>query len=125
MQNKLSHTLIELAIKTASKSTSYYRLGAVIFKGKRIISCGFNRTDINPFVQPITTRMKKFSIHAEHAAILNAHTKIVGCSILVVRINKKLELRLAKPCEKCLYLLNYVGIKNIYFSTSEGNIEKL
>jgi deoxycytidylate deaminase len=37
-------TKIEMAVRESQKSNHRHKLGAVIFKGKRIISNGFNKT---------------------------------------------------------------------------------
>ena len=55
-------------------------------------------------------------------------SKVKGCSILVIRISKTRKiLSLAKPCSMCMDLLRYVGIKTVFYSTSDGKImsEKL
>jgi len=46
-------------------------------------------------------------------------------NILIIRINKKGDLRLAKPCNHCRMYLNYIGIKNIYYSNNDTDIVKL
>ena len=42
-----------------------------------------------------------------------------------MRLNNSGEFRLAKPCQMCTSLIKYVKLKNIYFTTSEGKIEKI
>ena len=122
MTNIKQH-ILNRAIDEAKKSQHSARMGAVIFNKSRIISVGHNFKGSRRKLHPRFTRYQD-SIHAEVGAILNARTNLSGCSILVVRINKEEQLRLAKPCQKCKMYLDYVGIKNIYYSTSNPFIEK-
>lgn len=112
-------TLLKLAKNEAEKSTYKQRMGAIIFDNNRILSRGYNvacRSVLH--CNPIYRRFKT-SLHAELAAVINAKRDISNCSIVVVRINKAGEFRLAKPCNHCVSYMNYVGIKEIYFSISE------
>lgn len=121
----LSVGTIKAAIKAAEDSTYYpFRVGAVIFKGSRILSTGHNgvrSSNIHP-------RYKNYqeSLHAEQAALLNLDwTRLSRCSILIIRLNMSGNLSMAKPCPMCSKLLSYVGIRKIYFSTSSGEIIRL
>lgn len=112
------------ALYEAENSTYKFRIGAVIFKGSKIISSGRNEIRSNA----IHPKYKKFlnTLHAEQNALIGLDwTQLKGCSILVIRINKNDELTIAKPCKMCMALLDYVGIKKIYYSESDGTIKKL
>lgn len=114
-------SILDLAVNMAMRSNYNHRLGAVIFHGKKIISVGWNQ--INTCRKKLHPKYQNYSgnLHAEVDAILNARCDLTGTSILVIRINKKGELRLAKPCSLCLLYLERVGIKKIYYST--GSID--
>lgn len=115
-------SILDLAINMAMRSEYDHRLGAVIFaNGGRIISVGYNQ--IHTMAKKLHPKYQNYkgNIHAEVDCILNARTDLIGYSILIVRINKKNELRLAKPCINCLVYLSKVRIKKIYFSTGEAN----
>lgn len=116
---------IKTAISEAEKSSHRQRLGAVIFKGKVEISKGYNHSERS--VRSFNRKFIRwpFSIHAELAAICSARTDLKGCSILVVRLNRKGELRYAKPCAHCLAYINFVLLRHVYFSTSEGKVIEL
>jgi dihydroorotase-like cyclic amidohydrolase len=47
------------------------------------------------------------TIHAEIAAVkrLGDLTKLQGCVLVVVRVNKQNELKNSKPCENCKHFL--------------------
>jgi deoxycytidylate deaminase len=114
-----NQSLIKLAKNEAEKSEHKFRVGAVIFDGKRIISRGHNHA--NAWSSKLHPRFKKWntSIHAEAMAILNARRRLKGKSIVVVRINRNGDYMLALPCEHCMSYLQYVGIKNIMYSINE------
>ena len=115
--------VISLAIKEAEKSKERHKIGAIIFKGNKIISKAYNEIRACSYLHPKRKRFE-FSLHAEQRAIINARTSLKRASILVVRINKSGEFLLAKPCKYCLAYIEDVGIKNIYYSTKNG-VEKL
>lgn len=119
--HNLTAGVIKEAIYQAELSKYRFRVGAVIFKGSRIISSGHNgvrSSSIHPAYKEYPN-----SLHAEQAALLNLDwSSLSRVSILIVRINPSGELRLAQPCPMCSKLLDYIGIKRIYYSTQTGEI---
>jgi len=117
--------MIKISIEEAKKSIHKYRIGAVIWKGKHIISTGHNYS--NKSVRSINTEFTKrrYAIHAEVDAIINAKTDLKRANILVIRINKNEKLVNAKPCKHCLGYIEHVGIKNIYYSNKDSEIERI
>jgi deoxycytidylate deaminase len=93
----MNNKLLKAAIQEAEKSTYSHRVGAIIYYRDRVISRGHNYSQKS--VRSITKRYIKWpnSIHAEVDAIINAKTDIKGMNLIVVRLNKKGELRLSKP----------------------------
>ena len=114
--------IIRHSIRLAGLSDNdKYRLGAVIFKGSRIISEGYNK--FRSFGIPSMYKKFPFTLHAEQDCINNVDwKKLKGKSILVIRINKNEELLLAHPCEYCMNTIKHVGIKCIYYSDNNGDI---
>lgn len=123
----LSVGVIKRCIEEANKSTYRFHIGCVIFKGNRIISSGHN------YIRSCSSISAKHrawenSLHAEQAAIINAgdKNKLKGCSILVMKVSKTNGyLSNAKPCPYCQASIDYVGIKNVYYTNEEGEIVKL
>ena len=118
--------ILKKAIQVAKYSDHpTHRMGAVVFNKKTIIS--YARNYSNRSVKHLLPKFQKWrtSIHAEIAAILKARRDIKGCSMLVVRLNKKGKLLLAKPCEKCQDYMDFVGIKAVYYSTNDNKIKRL
>lgn len=114
-------SIINAAIEEAKKSTCYPRIGAIIFKGKRIFSRGYN--DIRSSSIPMKHRHWPESLHAEQSALLKVDwNKLKGCSILVYRYSKDKVVGCAKPCPMCEKIIRHVGIKNVYYSDDDGTI---
>ena len=76
-----------------------------------------------------------YTRHAEVDAICklpphdkkNKSKRKITCDLLVVRFNKKGELRNSKPCFMCikhLYRIKGYTIKRIYYSNDYGEIER-
>ena len=120
----LTDGIIKLAIKECNKSTYKKKMSAVIFNKSRIISYAHN--EIRGSSICMKYRLWDRSLHAEQAALLGLDwTKLSNCDIFVMRLNNFGEFRLAKPCQMCTGLIKYVKLKNIYFTTSDGKIEKI
>lgn len=123
----LPSSVIKAAIHAAEKSQHRHRLGAVVFKGKRILGVGYNGvgriTARRSVPNSVTAGYWPDAIHAELAAILNAGTEDCRrASILVVRLNKAGELIMSRPCKTCMGVIAYVGIRKIFYTTSGGDI---
>jgi len=110
-------TLISLAIDEAKKSNCSVKVGCIIFDKKKILSIGCNQMRNHRKLHPKFQRWKG-SVHAEVNTILGAKTDLNNCSLLVIRINKKNELRFSKPCNECMKYIEHVGIKKVFYSTS-------
>ncbi len=116
--------MITLATELAKKVEFNVRHGCVIFKGNRVISTGYNQIR---YCNKLDKKYRKWinSLHAEQKAIIFSNDDLRRCSILVVRLNNNNELKNSRPCSKCLGLIKDVGIRNIYYSNNDGQIEKL
>lgn len=97
---------IGLATTIAENAQYHYQLGAVIVKGGKILSTGFNN-------------MKG---HAEWHAIRKAN-KTSGADIFVSRATAT-GVGMSKPCKKCMLTIRQAGIRRIYYTTRMG-IRKL
>jgi len=60
------------------------------------------------------------SVHAEAATILSARCDLKGASMFLLRINRKEEFLLSKPCPQCMTFLYHTGIRRITYSTFDG-----
>jgi len=116
---------IELALSMASKSTSKFRLGAVLAKRNRVISAGYNQMQKT---HPLQNRYYEgdgvLGLHAEvHACIGVPAGDLLGAEIYVARLLKNGSVAMAKPCDTCRKFLASVGIVKVTFTTDGGNKE--
>lgn len=117
---KLKH--FQLASKLAKKSTHHqHHLGAVITKGNKILGVGFNKNKTSP-----RSNNAFSTLHAEISAILNTDEEdLEGSEIYIFRATKSGKLGLSRPCIFCEKMLRSVGIKKIYYTTTEGFQEEI
>jgi len=113
---------IRIAKKTAKKSLfKQHRLGAVIVKGSRILSTGFNQ-------RRYTKELKQPTLHAEADAILkllksNRLEDLAGSTLYVSRFTAGGAVGCSKPCEACQRLIESVGIRKVVYTTDFNTTE--
>lgn len=112
-----SRDLIDELIIEAQKSDVKMKHSAAIFqkKGKRVLNIGFNHY-INTYT---------YAMHAEQNAASVKNQDFKGLvDIVIIRINKKNQLRYSRPCNKCIEYLKRLDykIENVYYSTNKGDI---
>lgn len=107
-------TFFNEAIKQSKKSSYKARMGAVVVHKNKVVGKGFN-------IAFSTGEPRNKGIHAEIAAINNTTAKFRNNSIVVVvRLNKSDELAISKPCDSCEKVMRKLGVKQVWYSTSEG-----
>ena len=116
--------VLKKAIEEAELSEYHpYKIGAVVFKGSRILSSGHNELRGNGKIHP---KYKNFenSLHAEQAAILNLKEweKAKGANILIIRLNKSGNLSLGYPCPMCQQMIKHLGLNKVFYSDRQGHI---
>lgn len=108
-----------IAAREAMKSSfKQHRLGAVIVKGSRVLSTGFNKHGYNSYNHTPT-------MHAEASAVLKLLKQrrladLVGSEIYVTRYTKGGRVGLARPCPDCTNLLKSVGIRRVHYTVDGG-----
>ena len=98
---------------------------ALLVKGGRILSVGFNKRKKNKFID-IHARHPGCTTHAECAAILKVRKKIdlTGCKIYVARLKKNDHtLGNSKPCEMCQEIIKKHGIKKVYYTVESNKFD--
>lgn len=109
-----------IAQKQALKSPFLkHRVGAVITKGHRIISTGYNEIRYSKITG-------KTSLHAEAAAIKQLMDQrklgdLVGATIFVTRFTRGGRIGMACPCSSCMALIRAVGIRRVYYTQNDGS----
>lgn len=120
----MNKSIIKKCIEEAELSNMKFKIGAVIFKGSRILSTGHNEIRGNSIIHPKYKNLD-CSIHAEQSAVLNIKdwTSISGASILIIRITKKGNFSLAYPCPMCQNMLKFLKLKKCFYSNRSGEIK--
>lgn len=113
--------LIPSLKKIATDSIVYYKHAAALVSGNNIH--GFSS---NKYIKEIIVDDQKYYItrHAEISLFekLPKKQKVRGMDIIVIRINKNLELRNSRPCNNCIDKLLKLGIRKVYYSNDKGDI---
>lgn len=116
--------MMRLANKQAKQALfERHRHGAVVVKGGRVLSTGFNEIRY-------TKELRRPTLHAEEAAILKLLKQrrmndLIGSEIYVSRVKPNGSCGLSKPCANCLNLIRSVGIKRVYYTTDHERDESM
>lgn len=114
--------MLRLAKRQATQSQfKRARVGAVICKGDRILSSGYNQIRYTKYLQ----RPFPESVHAEQAAIVKLLKEqrfhdLIGATLYVCRIGRDGAIRLARPCPACNAAIKAVGIKRVIYTINDG-----
>lgn len=102
------------------------------FKKSKLLAIGQNNPEkTHPQALMLARR---FNTETEHP-YLHAETDLISrlwgkhyidssLKIVVVRLNKRGELRCSKPCDKCSQVLNALGIYKVWWSENNGFIKQ-
>ncbi len=115
------------AIKLARTSKHHEKVGAIIVKGRRMLSSGFNGIKTHAAIKTkIDPSSLVDKLHAEIHSILRAKTNIVGTKMYIARVcpGKKYGTGMSRPCKLCMLYLRKSGIKEIHYTTGEDDIWK-
>lgn len=102
-----------------------YRLCALIIKGGKIVSIGFNNNKYHSIIDKYNNKDYPITLHAEMNAILKARAKginIKGSKMLVLRLLSDGSVAIAKPCEVCQRIIKDYGIKRVKYTINNNNI---
>jgi tRNA(Arg) A34 adenosine deaminase TadA len=127
---------MELALQIAEATPVFgaAKVGAVLTYKNEVISVGFN-SDKKHTVATIYSRNKEAIYpHAEIMAIHNASKKLDikdfrHCTLYVARVkresakSKGFVKGMAKPCSGCEKAIKAFGIKRVYWTTDNGEID--
>jgi cytidine deaminase len=103
----------KLASRVEKQSSYRYKVSAVIFNKRKIISFGINKIKTSPELKKY---FKYGTCHAEIDAVMHSMTDVKGYSIFVYRETRDGKLANAKPCPQCVQFLKENGIKYAYWT---------
>ena len=112
------YNMLSRAQTIAMQGSTRHRHGAIITKGGSVLSVGVNaRRNEHP-----TMEMPKdlYTEHAELAALRGLGRPMVfyakGCTVYVVRINRRGSLVYSAPCDNCMTQLELWQVKRVVHS---------
>lgn len=121
MLSKKDQSYLSVARYLATKSSARNTHGAIIVKGGRVLSAGYNKNRNHPKIVSPEHIKTKCSFHAEEVAIREAgEGNLRGAIIYVARVNRQGLDRDSKPCSRCSALIKRVGIKRVVFTAEVG-----
>ena len=135
MITKKDLSYFRIAKQTAKLSTweqVRYQIGCVVVLNHRIISVGFNTTKTDTLQKKYNKeRFTEESCHMAHAELLALkpllYDNTIDTSKLKVYVYRELKtgkLGCARPCKSCMKLIKDIGIRYIYYTTSDGYAEE-
>ena len=120
----------EIAVKSTFQNTHGKNIGvgAVIYKGKKIIASSVNKNKTHPLMKYYNKEVPYKRIpylHAEIAALLAARWEIgkndlKNCTVYIARKLNCDGWGFARPCPACMQALKDAGIKKIVYTTENG-----
>lgn len=123
MLSKRDRAYLSVARYCAKKSNARNTHGAVVVKGGRVLSIGWNKNRNHPKIVSPEHIKTECSYHAEEVAIREAgEENVKGAIIYVARVSKSGQDRDSKPCPKCATLIEQVGIKRVIFTMEAGEL---
>jgi tRNA(Arg) A34 adenosine deaminase TadA len=113
---------LNIALQQAKMAPhSQWRVGAAIVRGGSLLSTGFNRYRNSPK----QVDLEGVSYHAEEVALRRAGDPS-GATIYVARITRSGNLAMARPCKRCMAMLQNSGIRYFVYTTDkQAVIEKV
>ena len=109
----MSKHFFHIALKEAEKSNYKVPMGAIFVNQNKIVGRGCNVV--------FSTGKSNDGIHAEISALNNTTARYrKNATVFVGRTTKDGSLATAKPCYKCEKILSKIGVKWVWYSTSDG-----
>ena len=94
-----------------NKTSSHFRLGAVVSQGARVYSRGCNQTKPKGIIP--------CSVHAEEAALRRLPV-LDGGDIYIARVLADDTLAISRPCDNCMKLIREKHLDTIHFISKNG-----
>jgi tRNA(Arg) A34 adenosine deaminase TadA len=99
---------------------------AFLVKKNKIVKIGWNRKRTHPEISKHPYHDGYVGTHAELDVILKSGLEDLNDhSMIVLRVDRKGRLANSKPCPGCLSLLKSYNVEEVFYSDTEGKIEKL
>ena len=110
---------VKIAIRHAWKRSDIdiHKMAAIVFtRNGRVLGVAANRRG-NGFISEYSFHAEEMVLDKTAHARREARKKKTKVYLLVVRINKRGELRLAAPCYSCYQMCREQGIEKVFYTT--------
>jgi len=125
----ISLSLLPKAKKSRNGRNKFFHF-AFGFRKNKLLAIGQNNPEKTHTQAFLLAKKYNDDIGLEHP-YLHAETDLIsrlwgkyyidsGLKIVIIRLNKRGELRCSKPCERCDQILKSLDIKKIWWSTDYG-----
>jgi len=119
--NQINKFLESARIVGQKSKITHFRMGAILVRGKKIVSSGYNRfTGETDKIARKYNIENLWSLHAEMDAIIHCQGNYKELTVFVSGTKKNGRPMYCRPCNKCLKIIRACGIKNVYYSTKNG-----
>ena len=125
MTQKLLDDCLRLSKILVHKHDQHFRHFSFIVQDKKIIEWGVNRTAEPIKVLGYSTHQKIHSEFMAYKAARGLLDKNKPFEMVNIRLSKKNELKMSKPCATCLSWLSTLNCTHIWYSTSTGIFQKI
>jgi len=99
---------------------------AFILKRNKIISIGVNVNKTHPWNLKYKYDSYKTGTCAELAAVIKSKSEDhCNHTMIVTRVNRNGILDNSRPCKGCQFLINQLKFKEVWFTNSNGEYQKL
>ena len=124
---EIALTLLPKAKEVRQTKNKFFHF-AFGYKKNRLLAIGQNNPE-KTHTQALLLA-KRFNTDTDHP-YLHAETDLISrlwgkyyvdesLKMVIIRLNKRGELRCSKPCDQCSHILNALGVKKIWWSIDNG-----
>jgi hypothetical protein len=126
-QSRLEGRLIEDAYRRLTRFEGKSHHVTYVCRRNRILCYGVNKEFRT---HPLASRYGYYGskIHSELSAIVKfpkPPSYLSRCSLWNIRLNKAGEVVLARPCKRCIKLLDAFGVGEVFYTSQSGDFEAL
>jgi len=116
--------IIDLAARIASNSSDEFPTGAILVRGRNIVSTGWNQgSKTHPRQFKMYPHRPGTGLHAEIHALQGLRPyDVAGGDLYICRVKATGAYGLSKPCDKCLEILKDYSIRRVFFSNNSDGI---
>ena len=123
------HKFLKMAWKRALShqfpENQGFRHCAVLASGSKLMAIGYNRSgwSSEQAYKYNTKKLDCCTVHADVDALLKLKNRDAskGATIYVIRVTRKGELAMSKPCPMCSMILKEHGVRKAVFSIDSDN----